>query len=56
MLFDDRMLFALTITFHYLFPQLAMGPSLFIVYFKWIIHRTRIDRRNYRTDLAYGQY
>ncbi|MEP6931306.1 MAG: cytochrome ubiquinol oxidase subunit I, partial [Flavobacterium sp.] len=35
MLFYDRMQFAFTITFHYLFPQLTMGLSLIIVYFKW---------------------
>ncbi len=34
MLFYDRMQFAFTITFHYLFPQLTMGLSLIIVYFK----------------------
>jgi len=35
MLFYDRMQFAFTITFHYLFPQLTMGLSFIIVYFKW---------------------
>ncbi len=35
MLFYDRMQFAFTITFHYLFPQLTMGLSLLVVYFKW---------------------
>ena len=35
MLFYDRVQFAFTITFHYLFPQLTMGLSLLIVYFKW---------------------
>jgi len=34
MLFYDRMQFAFTITFHYLFPQLTMGLSLIILYFK----------------------
>jgi cytochrome d ubiquinol oxidase subunit I len=34
MLFYDRMQFAFTITFHYLFPQLTMGLSLIIIYFK----------------------
>lgn len=34
MLFYDRMQFAFTITFHYLFPQLTMGLSLLIVFFK----------------------
>ncbi len=33
-LFYHRMQFAFTITFHYLFPQLTMGLSLLIVYFK----------------------
>ncbi|WP_339707823.1 cytochrome ubiquinol oxidase subunit I [uncultured Kriegella sp.] len=40
MLFYDRMQFAFTITFHYLFPQLTMGLSLMIVYFKWKFLRT----------------
>ena len=30
----DRLQFAFTITFHYLFPQLTMGLALLIVYFK----------------------
>ncbi len=30
----DRLQFALTATFHYLFPQLTMGLALLIVYFK----------------------
>jgi cytochrome d ubiquinol oxidase subunit I len=34
MIFYDRMQFAFTITFHYLFPQLTMGLSLIIVYLK----------------------
>ena len=34
MIFYDRLQFAFTITFHYLFPQLTMGLSLIIVYFK----------------------
>ena len=46
MLFYDRMQFAFTITFHYLFPQLTMGLSLIIVYFKWKFLRTRIDQYN----------
>lgn len=40
MLFYDRMQFAFTITFHYLFPQLTMGLSLIIVYFKWKFLKT----------------
>lgn len=40
MLFYDRMQFAFTITFHYLFPQLTMGLSFIIVYFKWKFLKT----------------
>lgn len=46
MIFYDRMQFAFTITFHYLFPQLTMGLSLMIVYFKWNFLRTKIDKYN----------
>ena len=46
MLFYDRMQFAFTITFHYLFPQLTMGLSLLIVYFKWKFLRTNLDLYN----------
>jgi cytochrome bd-type quinol oxidase subunit 1 len=46
MLFYDRMQFAFTITFHYLFPQLTMELSLIIVYFKWKFLKTRIDHFN----------
>lgn len=46
MIFYDRMQFAFTITFHYLFPQLTMGLSLIIVYFKWKFLRTKIDQYN----------
>jgi cytochrome bd ubiquinol oxidase subunit I len=46
MLFYDRMQFAFTITFHYLFPQLTMGLSLMIVYFKWKFLKTKIDKYN----------
>ena len=46
MLFYDRMQFAFTITFHYLFPQLTMGLSLIIVYFKWRFLRTKNDHFN----------
>lgn len=46
MLFYDRMQFAFTITFHYLFPQLTMGLSLMIVYFKWKFLRTKVDKFN----------
>ncbi|MBQ4913836.1 cytochrome ubiquinol oxidase subunit I [Maribacter sp. MMG018] len=47
MLFYDRMQFAFTITFHYLFPQLTMGLSLLIVYFKWKFLRTQVESYNY---------
>jgi cytochrome d ubiquinol oxidase subunit I len=46
MLFYDRMQFAFTITFHYLFPQLTMGLSLMIVYFKWKFLKTKLDKYN----------
>ncbi|NOR73657.1 MAG: cytochrome ubiquinol oxidase subunit I, partial [Draconibacterium sp.] len=46
MLFYDRMQFAFTITFHYLFPQLTMGLSLIIVYFKGKYLRTHIEKYN----------
>ncbi|MEZ4875711.1 MAG: cytochrome ubiquinol oxidase subunit I [Flavobacteriaceae bacterium] len=46
MLFYDRIQFAFTITFHYLFPQLTMGLSLMIVYFKWKYLRTQIEKYN----------
>ncbi len=46
MLFYDRMQFAFTITFHYLFPQLTMGLSLIIVYFKGKYLRTKIEKYN----------
>ncbi|MCB9207437.1 MAG: cytochrome ubiquinol oxidase subunit I [Ignavibacteriales bacterium] len=41
MLLYDRLQFAFTISFHYLFPQLTMGLSLIIVYFKWKFLRTQ---------------
>lgn len=46
MIFYGRMQFAFTITFHYLFPQLTMGLSLMIVYFKWKYLKTKIDKYN----------
>lgn len=46
MIFYDRMQFAFTITFHYLFPQLTMGLSLIIVYFKWQFLRTQNEMFN----------
>ena len=46
MLFYDRIQFAFTVTFHYLFPQLTMGLSLMIVYFKWKFLKTKIEKYN----------
>ena len=46
MIFYDRLQFAFTITFHYIFPQLTMGLSLIIVYFKWKFLRTQVDQYN----------
>lgn len=47
MIFYNRLQFAFTITFHYLFPQLTMGLSLLIVYFKWKFIRTKnVDYNN----------
>ena len=46
MIFYDRLQFAFTITFHYIFPQLTMGLSLMIVYFKWEFLRTKLDKFN----------
>ena len=46
MIFYDRLQFAFTITFHYLFPQLTMGLSLMIVFFKWKFLRTQIEKYN----------
>ncbi|MFD1293300.1 cytochrome ubiquinol oxidase subunit I [Lutibacter holmesii] len=45
-LFYDRMQFAFTITFHYLFPQLTMGLSLIIIYFKGKFLKTKLDKYN----------
>ncbi|MCW2118560.1 cytochrome ubiquinol oxidase subunit I [Flavobacterium sp. 7A] len=49
MLFYDRMQFAFTITFHYLFPQLTMGLSLIVVYFKWRFLKTNDPHYNKAT-------
>ena len=46
MIFYDRLQFAFTITFHYIFPQLTMGLSLIIVYFKWKFLRTQTEKYN----------
>lgn len=40
----DRLQFAFTISFHYLFPQLTMGLSFIIVLFKWL-HLKRGDEK-----------
>ncbi|PIK16427.1 cytochrome ubiquinol oxidase subunit I [Halobacteriovorax sp. JY17] len=45
-IFYDRLQFAFTITFHYIFPQLTMGLSLIIVYFKWKFLKTQNVRFN----------
>ena len=47
MLFYDRLHFAFTISFHYLFPQLTMGLSLIIVYFKMRFMKTKQVEYNY---------
>ena len=46
MIFYDRLQFAFTITFHYIFPQLTMGLSLLIVFFKWKYLRNNIEKYN----------
>ena len=46
MIFYDRLQFAFTITFHYIFPQLTMGLSLIIVFFKWNYLRTQVEKYN----------
>ena len=46
MIFYDRLQFAFTITFHYIFPQLTMGLSLIVVYFKWKFLRTKVEKYN----------
>lgn len=46
MILWDRLQFAFTITFHYLFPQLTMGLSLLIVFFKWKFLRTKLAEYN----------
>ncbi len=40
----DRLQFAFTVTFHYIFPQLTMGLSLLILVLKIIAFRTRDER------------
>jgi len=46
LIFYDRLQFAFTITFHYIFPQLTMGLSLIIVYFKWQYLRKNVEKYN----------
>jgi cytochrome d ubiquinol oxidase subunit I len=41
----DRLQFALTVTFHYLFPILTMGLALFIAWFKTVSYLGRERRR-----------
>src|SRR5262245_41523289 len=41
-----RIQFALTVTVHYLFPQLTMGLALLIVIFKWAALRWNDERFN----------
>ena len=45
-LFYHRVQFAFTITFHYLFPQLTMGLSLIIVFFKFRFLQTQKEKFN----------
>jgi len=46
MILYDRLQFAFTITFHYIFPQLTMGLSLMIVYFKWRYLVSKVEKYN----------
>lgn len=46
LIFYDRLQFAFTITFHYIFPQLTMGLSLMIVYFKWRYLKNKDEKYN----------
>jgi cytochrome d ubiquinol oxidase subunit I len=41
----DRLQFALTVTFHYLFPILTMGLALFVAWMKTVAYLGREDRR-----------
>lgn len=45
-IFYHRLQFAFTITFHYLFPQLTMGLSLIIVFFKFRYLKTLNEKYN----------
>src|SRR3984957_9337741 len=42
----NRIQFAFTITYHYLFPQLTMGLAWFLVYWKWKALRTGEEKFN----------
>ncbi len=42
----DRLQFAFTVTYHYLFPQLTMGLALIIAFLKWRYLRTGDDKWN----------
>lgn len=42
----DRLQFAFTVTYHYLFPQLTMGLALIIVFMKWRYLKTNNDSWN----------
>ncbi len=46
MILYDRLQFAFTITFHYIFPQLTMGLSFLIVFLKWKFLRTQVEQYN----------
>jgi len=46
MILYDRLQFAFTITFHYIFPQLTMGLSFLIVFLKWKFIRTKVEKYN----------
>lgn len=48
----DRLQFALTITFHYLFPQLTMGLAPLLVVMKWRALRSDGETRDTWNDLA----
>lgn len=43
----DRLQFAFTVTYHYLFPQLTMGLALIIVIMKWRYLKTDDERWNH---------
>jgi len=45
-LFWNRIQFAFTIVFHYLFPQLTMGLAWFLVYWKWRALRVGDEKYN----------